>query len=128
MADVRRLPVPVTEVWDWQMRGSCRDMDSELFFHPERERGPSRSMREARAKRVCRGCPVRAQCLDHALAVREPYGVWGGLSTAERLEQIRSGAGRGIVIGVDFAAGHGRRQHVAPSTMARGLTTGATGE
>lgn len=25
MADVRRLPTPVTEIWDWQIRGACRD-------------------------------------------------------------------------------------------------------
>ena len=34
MADTRRLPVPVTDIWDWQMRGACRGMDSALFFHP----------------------------------------------------------------------------------------------
>lgn len=31
-------------------------------------------------------CPVRAQCAAHALAVREPYGVWGGLTEDEREE------------------------------------------
>jgi hypothetical protein len=29
-------------------------------------------------------CPVRAECATHALAVREPYGVWGGLTEDER--------------------------------------------
>ncbi len=29
---------------------------------------------------------VRAQCAAHALAVREPYGVWGGLTEDEREE------------------------------------------
>ncbi len=29
------------------------------------------------------------QCRRHALAVHEPYGVWGGLSEAERDEIIR---------------------------------------
>ncbi|ALM41091.1 WhiB family transcriptional regulator [Streptomyces sp. FR-008] len=31
-------------------------------------------------------CPVRAECAAHALAVREPYGVWGGLTEDEREE------------------------------------------
>jgi WhiB family transcriptional regulator, redox-sensing transcriptional regulator len=31
-----------------------------------------------RAKVLCTGCPVRAQCLAGALARREPWGVWGG--------------------------------------------------
>jgi WhiB family redox-sensing transcriptional regulator len=109
MADVRRLPVPVAEIWEWQIRGSCRGMNSDLFFHPERERGPARAEREARAKTVCRGCPVIRQCRDHALAVQEPYGVWGGLSVAERNEQIRAGAGGSTVIDVDFIDRRDRR-------------------
>ena len=90
MADVRRLPLPVAEIWEWQIRGACRGMNSDLFFHPERERGPARAEREARAKTVCRACPVIRQCRDHALAVQEPYGVWGGLSESERDEIVRS--------------------------------------
>lgn len=89
MADVRRLPVPVTEIWDWQMHGACRGMNTDLFFHPERERGPARALREARAKQVCRGCPVIDRCRGHALAVHEAYGVWGGLSVAERDERLQ---------------------------------------
>lgn len=84
MADTRRLPVPVTETYDWQMQGACRGMDSAFFFHPEGERGPARASRETRAKQVCRGCPVLEQCRRHALAAHEPYGVWGGLSESER--------------------------------------------
>ncbi len=89
MADTRRLPTPVSEVWDWQMQGACRGMDSGYFFHPENERGPARAQREAKAKQVCRRCPVIEQCRRHALAAHEPYGVWGGLSEAERDEIIR---------------------------------------
>ncbi len=92
MADVSRLPAPVTEIWDWQMRALCRGMNSDLFFHPERERRSARAAREALAKMVCRDCPVIEQCRDHALAVREPYGVWGGLSEAERNEQLGAGS------------------------------------
>jgi WhiB family transcriptional regulator, redox-sensing transcriptional regulator len=90
MADTRRLPPPVTDVWDWQLHGACRDMDSALFFHPQNERGPDRVDREARAKLICRSCPVIQQCRAHSLAVREPYGVWGGLSESERHEIIRA--------------------------------------
>ena len=31
-----------------------------------------------RAKSMCADCPLRIQCLDGALARREPWGVWGG--------------------------------------------------
>jgi WhiB family redox-sensing transcriptional regulator len=30
------------------------------------------------AKSLCRGCPVRVECLESALERREPWGVWGG--------------------------------------------------
>ena len=36
------------------------------------------------AKEICLACPVLQQCRSHALAVREPYGVWGGLTEDER--------------------------------------------
>jgi WhiB family redox-sensing transcriptional regulator len=90
VADTHRLPVPVTDIWDWQMRGACRGMDSALFFHPEEERGPARAGREAHAKQICSSCPVLVRCRAHALAVHEPYRVWGGLSEAERDEIVRA--------------------------------------
>lgn len=84
MADIRRLPAPVAEVWDWQLRGACRGTDSAIFFHPENERGPARAARERKAVTICARCPVLARCRQHALSVQEPYGVWGGLTEAQR--------------------------------------------
>jgi WhiB family redox-sensing transcriptional regulator len=84
MTDLARLPGPLSDNWEWQLLGSCRKEDTELFFHPEGERGPRRDNREAAAKAVCAGCPVVAACRAHALAAREPYGVWGGLAEHER--------------------------------------------
>jgi hypothetical protein len=84
MADFSRLPGPNADLWDWQLVAACRGVDSSLFFHPEGERGAARSAREASAKEVCMRCPVRAECATHALTVREPYGVWGGLTEDER--------------------------------------------
>jgi WhiB family redox-sensing transcriptional regulator len=95
MTDTRRLPVPVAENWDWQVRGACRGMESRFFFHPDGERGPARAIREARAKQICRSCQVLDQCRAHALTAQEPYGVWGGLSSDERQlilhDRIRAG-------------------------------------
>jgi WhiB family redox-sensing transcriptional regulator len=84
MTDTRRLPRPTTTAWEWQLRGACRGVDSAYFFNPEGERGPARRRRDASAKVVCAGCPVMMQCRRHALSVREPYGIWGGLSRRER--------------------------------------------
>jgi len=84
MADVSRLPGPNADLWDWQLHAACRGEDPALFFHPEGERGPTRAAREAAAKAVCAACPMLAQCAAHALTVREPYGVWGGMSEEDR--------------------------------------------
>jgi WhiB family redox-sensing transcriptional regulator len=92
MTDTHRLPRPTTAAWDWQLHGACRGMNSTYFFNPEGERGPARERRDANAKVVCRGCPVLAQCRKHALNVREPYGIWGGLSPRERDGILKSGA------------------------------------
>jgi WhiB family redox-sensing transcriptional regulator len=84
MSDLSRLPGPVADVWDWQLHAACRGLSSDVFFQPDNERGPARAARDEAAKVVCSTCPVRDQCRAHALVVREPYGVWGGMSEDER--------------------------------------------
>ena len=69
---------------DWQARGACRSVDPELFFSPDADCGSTRATREDAAKRVCRRCPVVRDCARYALASRERYGVWGGMTEAER--------------------------------------------
>ena len=96
MADFSRLPGPNADLWDWQLLAACRGVDSSLFFHPEGERGAARSSREEAAKEVCMRCPVRSECAAHALSVREPYGVWGGLTEDER-EELLGRARRDLV-------------------------------
>jgi WhiB family redox-sensing transcriptional regulator len=85
MAEISRLPRPVADEWEWQYQGSCRELPTEMFFHPDGERGPRRRNRENTAKAICASCPVIAACRAHALAVQEPYGIWGGLSEDDRL-------------------------------------------
>jgi WhiB family redox-sensing transcriptional regulator len=103
MADVRRLPGPNTDLWDWQLEGACRGLDSSLFFHPDNERGPSRARRENEAKAICASCPVVEPCRQLALEVREPYGVWGGLSEAERNQLLGTGRGDALLAPEDPA-------------------------
>lgn len=94
MAQTAAALEPMVEVWEWQQEGACRQASPDTFFHPEGERGPSRERRVERAKAVCATCPVLQTCRDHALRVREPYGVWGGLTEDERQEIYRAqGAG-----------------------------------
>lgn len=86
MADLRRLPGPIADIWDWQLQAACRDRPADVFFHTENERGAAREARDAAAKSICAGCPVIRDCASHALRVREPYGVWGGMTEEERDE------------------------------------------
>jgi len=94
MAELSRLPGPNADLWDWQLLGTCRGADPDTFFHPDNERGPRRRNREAAAKAICARCPVIEECARHALAVREPYGVWGGLSEDDREAIYAASAGQ----------------------------------
>ena len=62
---------------DWQEQALCAQTDPEAFF-PEK----GGSTREA--KRICRACGVRDECLEFALEHDERFGIWGGLSDRER--------------------------------------------
>lgn len=71
-------------IWAWRLEAACGGLPSSVFFSPEGERGAARRRRERAAKQVCAGCRVRQRCAEYALAHRERYGVWGGLSENER--------------------------------------------
>ncbi|MGP8065370.1 MAG: WhiB family transcriptional regulator [Acidimicrobiales bacterium] len=61
----------------WQARANCMGVDPELFF-------PERGSSTREAKEVCRGCVVRVDCLEFAIANSEKFGIWGGMSERER--------------------------------------------
>lgn len=74
-----------TEEELWQRDASCRGPEAVLFFPPAAaETRAERDEREARAKSICSDCPVIDPCLDYAVRIREPHGIWGGLNEAER--------------------------------------------
>ncbi|MEV0670961.1 WhiB family transcriptional regulator [Mycobacterium sp. NPDC050441] len=68
----------------WQGLANCRSADPDMFFHPDGERGDARRHRNLLAKQICTSCPVKGDCLDLALASREGFGIWGGMSEDER--------------------------------------------
>lgn len=69
----------------WQAKASCRGPQAAVFFPPTHtERKDERAEREERAKQICATCGVRKPCLDYALHIREPHGIWGGLNESER--------------------------------------------
>jgi WhiB family transcriptional regulator, redox-sensing transcriptional regulator len=75
-------PAPA-ERWDvthaeaWRQDALCAETDPEAFF-------PDKGGSTREAKLVCRGCSVRGECLEYALANEERFGIWGGLSERER--------------------------------------------
>jgi WhiB family redox-sensing transcriptional regulator len=81
-----------TNSWEygWQWRAACRGDDAGLFFAPNQpETREEREVRERNAKAICAVCPVRAECLEYAVRIREPNGIWGGLNELERRRLIR---------------------------------------
>jgi WhiB family redox-sensing transcriptional regulator len=71
----------------WQTKANCMGVDPDLFF-------PERGASTREAKEVCRGCVVREDCLEYALANGETVGLWGGLSERERRRLRRARVGQ----------------------------------
>lgn len=82
-----RMTTPTQALEDrtWQNKANCMGVDPELFF-------PERGASTREAKEVCRGCIVKSDCLEYALANGEKFGIWGGLSERERRKVRRSRA------------------------------------
>ena len=69
----------------WQQRAACKGPQAVIFFPPSHfERKEEKEVRERRAKAICATCPVKGPCLEYAIQIREPHGIWGGLNELER--------------------------------------------
>ncbi|MET9296591.1 WhiB family transcriptional regulator [Streptomyces sp. NPDC003077] len=67
----------------WHARGLCHGMtpaDSDELFFP----APRDHEAIAEAKSICGRCPVKKDCFAYALDNEIRYGLWGGLTEAER--------------------------------------------
>jgi WhiB family redox-sensing transcriptional regulator len=79
---------------EWMARGNCAHESPALFF-------PSDGVGVEVARRMCATCPVKDECLEHALVNRIDHGVWGGASERERRRILKrrrlamAGAARG---------------------------------
>lgn len=68
---------------DWRDFALCAQADPDAFF-------PDSGGSTRNAKKVCRMCDVRAECLQYALHHNIRDGIWGGLSEQERRVMRRS--------------------------------------
>jgi WhiB family transcriptional regulator, redox-sensing transcriptional regulator len=66
---------------NWRTAARCRTADAEGLF--------VRGARQREARGFCRTCPVRTECLAHALDQRIEFGVWGGMTERERRALLR---------------------------------------
>jgi WhiB family transcriptional regulator, redox-sensing transcriptional regulator len=71
-------------ITDWTARAACKGTDPDELF--------VQGAAQNRAKLICRGCPVRTECLADALDNRIEFGVWGPdvISWRELLENARN--------------------------------------
>jgi WhiB family transcriptional regulator, redox-sensing transcriptional regulator len=84
---------------EWASQAACRASQPDQLF--------VRGAEQNKAKKLCAGCPVKAECLAEALENQIEWGVWGGMTERERrallkrnpnakwravLEQARTGA------------------------------------
>lgn len=67
----------------WWLDASCADADTALFFPDTPSHLP-----EAVAA-ICEMCPVRGECLEHALHF-ETYGIWAGTTEVQRRRTRRA--------------------------------------
>ncbi|MFJ6437873.1 WhiB family transcriptional regulator [Streptomyces sp. NPDC091416] len=65
----------------WSDHAACPDADPEELFGDRTGQNKS--------KMICFGCPVRTECLAHALDSRIEHGVWGGMTERERRALLR---------------------------------------
>lgn len=66
---------------NWRDEALCLEIGGDPFF-------PEKGEPIADVKRVCQGCPVRAECLEYSIVTNQRYGVWGGVSERNRRKLI----------------------------------------
>ena len=77
------LTAPILEERPWSVFAACQDAKDVSFF-------PQGKAEEKAAAAICAICPVREECLDHALATNERFGMWGGVSERQRRSLARA--------------------------------------
>ena len=65
----------------WHSEANCLGADQDLFF-PAKGGYGGEKYREVRE--ICDPCPVRGECLDHAVDFPELFGIWAGTTDRER--------------------------------------------
>lgn len=73
MREIYLLPTGNPDL-TWQDEARCAVEDPVAFFHGSVEK----------AVAICAQCPVQRECLGYAFENDEQFGIWGGMTAAER--------------------------------------------
>lgn len=71
------------ETEKWMRKAKCKNLNPSIFF-------PSDGAGVEVARRICRDCQVKKECLEYALAHHIDHGVWGGTSERERRRILKA--------------------------------------
>jgi hypothetical protein len=108
---------------------NCAHGDPEAWFPP-----PGNISETRRAKALCNGCPVIAECLEQALRFEAGFpsggraGIWGGTTPAERVDiaaKRRIAGPRQISHGTEVGYKAHRRRGEEPCTACRSAANAA---
>ena len=99
---------------NWRASARCRTSDAEGLFVT--------GARQREARGFCRACPVRTECLAHALDQRIEFGVWGGMTERERRALLRT---RPDVLSWAALLNQARDEHYAGSDEPRPVMVSA---
>lgn len=108
-----RAFVPAAAV-TWQDQAHCRGLPSRIFFFTV---GRNDWMLPA-AHTICAACPVRQDCLEHAMTNGEDHGMWGGLTEAARRGLRSRGRNNGLHTAKDQILAFGGLCHLALDRLA----------
>ncbi|MFD9796793.1 WhiB family transcriptional regulator [Streptomyces sp. NPDC059070] len=113
----------------WHARGRCHGLapaEADRLFFP----APRAHRDIAEAKSLCGACPVRQDCFTHALDNDLRWGLWGGMTEAERkpwrakiAERLDYTRVRAALLGRDVHLSPAERDAVTRHAALRGWTS-----
>ena len=68
---------------EWVKEALCAEVDPVIFF-------PDKGDKTVDAKKICKACNVKTQCLEYSLTNNERFGIWGGLTEHDRRKLRRT--------------------------------------
>lgn len=79
---------------DWHADAACRNKPTEWWYSDLKDDNNQITPNARKALSKCFSCPVRVECLTHALTYPEYDGIWGATTEHQRrrlMNRVRSG-------------------------------------